>query len=57
VTVVLVGVEVVDIACSLRRHYPVRFRRSADPRAVVRTPPSQPTTWCELPKSFVVSPR
>ena len=43
------GVEVTDIAGSLRRHYPVRFGRSADPRCV-RTPPSQPTMWCELPK-------
>jgi hypothetical protein len=25
-------VEVTDIAGSLRRHYPVRFGRSADPR-------------------------
>ena len=31
---------------SLRRHYPVRFGRSAGPRC---TPPSQPTTGCELP--------
>jgi hypothetical protein len=29
---VVVGVEVTDIAGSLRRHYPVRFGRSADPR-------------------------
>jgi hypothetical protein len=28
----VVGVEVTDIADSLRRHYPVRFGRSADPR-------------------------
>ena len=28
----LVGVDVSDIAGSLRRHYPVRFGRSADPR-------------------------
>jgi hypothetical protein len=32
VSSVVVGVEVRDIAGSLRRHYPVRFGRSADPR-------------------------
>ena len=49
-----IGAEV-DVAigeASLRRHYPVRFGRSADPRPLgTGTPPSQPTTWCELPKS------
>jgi hypothetical protein len=29
---VVAGVDVTDIAGSLRRHYPVRFGRSADPR-------------------------
>jgi hypothetical protein len=31
---VVVGVDVTDTAGSLRRHYPVRFGRSADPRCM-----------------------
>ena len=42
------GSEVTDMTRSLRRHYPVRFGRSADPRLTHSALSAH--LWCELPK-------
>jgi hypothetical protein len=47
--VVLVVVEVTDTATLPTPALPGQVRSVGGP-AVVRTPPSQPTMWCELPK-------